>query len=243
VADWAGNRSTLEFVVVHDANTYPDCGQPCPPDRIISWERDFLYALPGIGVRIPAGTTFDTCCFHISSRKGAANLFSPLYSVGNPDIPLFSYYDISLKPDRLPPNSLQSKLLLVEFENTRPVARGGAFENGFVRAKVRAFGTYAVMIDTVPPSVRAHGWADGATFPPSRRQLHFTVSDDLSGVESWNAWLNDEWILVEYDPKNRRMTYFHQQNFRPGNYSIRLEVKDERGNASFLTARFTVKSP
>lgn len=241
VSDWAGNRSRLEFVVVHDANDYPPCGQPCPNDRIISWERDFLYALPGAGVRIPAGTAFDTCCFLITSSAGSANLYSPVYSIGNPDIPLFAYYDINLKPNRLPHDSLLAKLLLVELDNAKVTARGGIYDSGFVRGRVRAFANYALMIDTVPPTVRPQGWSDGATFPPSRRQLRFTVSDDLSGVESWNAWLNDEWILLEYDPKTRRMTYSHPHNFSPGNYSIRLKVKDERGNANELVIRVTVK--
>jgi hypothetical protein len=96
----------------------------------------------------------------------------------------------------------------------------------------RKFGTYALELDTVPPSIepnRVHLSASGSTLRMSgRSQLRFSVSDDLSGLEEINGYIDGSWVLFRWDPKRERIWY---EKHRSG-AEVRVEItaKDAVGN-------------
>ncbi|HAH57092.1 MAG TPA: peptidase M23, partial [Bacteroidales bacterium] len=56
--------------------------------------------------------------------------------------------------------------------------------------------------------------------------IEFTISDDLSGIKSYRATLNGEWILMDYDAKKGLLTYDFDHLLRPGANKFELVVMD-----------------
>ncbi|HLV50426.1 MAG TPA: hypothetical protein VKY44_00555, partial [Flavobacterium sp.] len=59
----------------------------------------------------------------------------------------------------------------------------------------------------------------------------FEIEDALSGIGSYNGYLNDEWILFEYDYKTKKLVHqLKDKKYTTGNNVLRLEVTDRVGN-------------
>jgi hypothetical protein len=62
----------------------------------------------------------------------------------------------------------------------------------------------------------------------------------LSGIDSFNAYLNDEWILMEYDYKTKKLTHnIFDGKIKPGLNAFKLIVTDKLNNSTTFTSNFT----
>ena len=111
------------------------------------------------------------------------------------------------------------------------------FENGYLSANLRDFGFYQILTDTVAPELskpRLYRKSGG------RWIATLKGSDNLSGI-NYNAsrfWVNDEEGILEYDPEEDKIVYYHP-DFKPNrNNTLRVEIIDNVGNKR--TQEFTV---
>ncbi|MCK7542446.1 MAG: hypothetical protein MZV63_72030 [Marinilabiliales bacterium] len=56
-------------------------------------------------------------------------------------------------------------------------------------------------IDTISPEIKVNGFKDGIDLT-GRKELKFYISDNFSGIGSYEGYIDDKWVLFEYDPKN-----------------------------------------
>ena len=71
-------------------------------------------------------------------------------------------------------------------------------KGGWIEARPRDFGTFLLTTDTIAPTIQAP--KDLSAIP--EKYLTFILSDNLSGIDTYNCYLNGRWILAEYDGKN-----------------------------------------
>ena len=74
-----------------------------------------------------------------------------------------------------------------------------------------------------------------------RKTLKFTITDDLSGIEKYEGYIDNSWALFGYDPKNDLLTYtFDSDRIVKGSvHELELYVSDERGNVNLFHTTFT----
>ena len=65
-----------------------------------------------------------------------------------------------------------------------------------------------------------------------RSQLRFSVSDDLSGLEEINGYIDGSWVLFRWDPKRERIWYELSDEKHRSGAEVRVEItaKDAVGN-------------
>ena len=61
-------------------------------------------------------------------------------------------------------------------------------------------------------------------------EFGFVVSDNLSGINKYNLFVNDKWVIGEYDAKSDLITYYFDADTPPGNLQFKLEAEDKVGN-------------
>ena len=111
--------------------------------------------------------------------------------------------------------------------------RGNTFST-----KTRSLGTYTLAKDTVAPRIRAKNFKD-KQWLTNYHYLSLTISDDLSGIDSYNATLNGKWILMEYEPKTKTITYnFDDKILNTTQCDLRVEVVDNVGNTAYFRSNF-----
>jgi hypothetical protein len=96
-----------------------------------------------------------------------------------------------------------------------------------------------VIPDTLAPVIRSVNLTNGEKFEAGQLII-FNVKDDLSGIKTYNLYINDKWALLEYDPKTERMFYrVDDSKLIPGNfYRLKLYVMDEKNNIAVFESKF-----
>lgn len=185
-------------------------------------------------VEIAPGSLYQDITFTYRKRPGSKGMFSEIYYLHDPEVPIHNKIKVSIKATGLPQN-LQSKALLVRIdrEGDRSPA-GGSYENGYVETSTNLFDGYAIVVDTIPPIIRP-----SSENAKSKSSLKFTVSDNFSGISTYKGEVNGQWALVEWDPKNKLMVYKFDKVANPGKNKFSLFLEDEKGNKSSYSTTFT----
>ncbi len=104
--------------------------------------------------------------------------------------------------------------------------------------RTRDLGTYTLAKDSIAPRIRAKNFKE-KQWLNNYRYLSLYISDDLSGIDSYSATLNGEWILMEYEPKTNTITYnFDDVILNKKQCELKVEVTDNVGNTTTFTRSF-----
>jgi hypothetical protein len=234
VKDYHGNVSRLPFTL-QGAELVAAKNEIKPAEPYVS-------VVAGTAARINTGNYFaefsndafyrDVDIAHSSDPSKTG--MSDILSLGSPDIPVHGFYRLGIKPynTRIP----LDKLVIVQLEDgKKPSSLGGKPENGFIVARTRNLGRFAVMADTIPPVIKPLNFGNG-TEASALRQLRMEISDELSGIETYRPTLNGKWILMEYDAKNKLLFYDIDHRMQTGSNQFEITVTDKVGNRTVYRA-------
>ncbi len=228
------NESVLRFEI-KGARPGSQPAQTKPLLPVFSYRKDNVFEKGNFRLTVSGNSLYNDVEFSFAESEQLATTLSPVYSVHNPFTPLHDYavIEITVDPEiRIPGKNL---LLARLHKGRKPMYAGGQYEDGRLKASVREFGDYALMADTTAPEIISE--AVGDMIPVNNRSMiSFTIRDDLSGIRYYNAFLNNQWIVLEYDAKNNRLTYVFDHLLQAGENSLRLIVEDQCGNVATFSA-------
>jgi len=237
VTDASGNRSWVAFRLT---SLPKPVISPAPTEcsKILPYGKASDFTADGIRIHFPAGAFYDTLFLRYNVRSGSSDLLSSIHSVHNETIPVHDRYRLSVRPDTLIPG-LEDKLCLATVDSKDKLSySGGSFSYGYVTGDVNRLGDYAVAIDTLPPVIKP-SFAKGATLT-GKRLFTVTITDEFSGIGSYETLIDGQWFLAEYDAKNNLLIYRPTDARLKQNthHTMELMVKDNRGNSTVLKSEF-----
>jgi len=177
--------------------------------------------------------------FSYKKAPGTPEMLSDVHYIHNKYTPVHRSFSLSIKPDRIPAG-MESKLLIIQINNeSAPGALPGTIADGFVNAEAMSFGMFYVGIDTVAPVISPNGLVSGADLT-SRNEMRIRISDELSGIKSYEPLVDGKWALFEYDPKNNVLVYrFDPERITKGaTHNLTLKVTDNTDNQSVFNCDF-----
>jgi hypothetical protein len=147
-----------------------------------------------------------------------------IYNIHNYTVPLQNYMECSIK---LPARSADVSRMNVYLEN--PGGRsyrfvGGEWVGNEVRFKTKMLGRFYIAEDKVAPSIKLSS--------VNQNQVKFYIRDNQSGIESFRATINGQWLLMSYDYKLNMIWSEKLDDKMPLKGELVLEVKDNAGNIS-----------
>jgi len=228
VEDFKGNTSTLNFSVQRTGEGSPAEISEC--ERQIRYnEENYLYE-QNIEATWENGSFYENFCLDYESNPAkSSKINSAVHSVGLSTLPVHKYFSIAIHPEKIVPGQMDKSVLMHMSRSGAEKSLGGIWDGHYVRAESREFGRFYTQIDTVPPKINLKNCKEGVTLKRSAKLLYY-VNDALAGVSSYNAYLNGQWILVDYDKKYKRITIDLDDRGKKGNNIITLEVVDAKGN-------------
>ncbi|GAA4142800.1 M23 family metallopeptidase [Sphingobacterium kyonggiense] len=232
VKDVRGNCSELNFKIQNNPSYTPKANPV--QGELFAYNKDNKFTADYIQVDIPEGALYSDLDFNYKQSPGTAKAYSHTHHVGSTLVPLFSTYKLSIKPTNLPIH-LESKALIASIENG---AVGGKFEKDWVTVNTKNFGSFYVAVDTIAPIITPRNFSPGKNVR-SQSKIDFTISDNFSGIQSFNAYIDDKWVLMEYDSKNRHIWHRFDPSLAAGSHKFRLVVKDWKDNERVYEANFT----
>ncbi|HZM12972.1 MAG TPA: hypothetical protein VFB86_02225, partial [Bacteroidales bacterium] len=237
VRDAAGNKSSASFKIKSLSEP------PVPPvevscSKIIPFARASDFTADGIRVHFPAGTFYDTLFLVYNVRRDIRTFLSPVHSVHDETVAVHDKYRLSIRPDTVLAG-MEGKMCLAML-NTKgnPSYVGGDLRYGYVSADVNKLGDYVVTVDTLPPSIKP-SFASGANLT-GKQLFTVTITDEFSGIKSYDTWIDGGWVLAEYDAKNNLLIYRPETPVLKENtlHQMELTVTDNRGNRSIMKSEF-----
>ena len=199
-----------------------------------AWDKENHFENEEIKLKFKPGSFYESFNFEYSAEEGGEDLYSNIHCVHREQVPVHKPYRMRIKTNGLP-KELASKALIVDLTEETPVAVGGSYSDGFVKADHRGFGKFAVTIDTIPPEIKALNIHDRKKIS-GYKKISFKIKDECSGIDSYRGTLNGQWILMDYDPKNESLTYFVDHKMNNGKNTFKLEVVDGKNNKSEFKA-------
>lgn len=228
------NESVLRFEI-KGARPESQPTQTKPVLPVFSYRKENVFEKGNFRITVPGNSLYNDVEFSFSESEQLATTLSPVYSVHNPLTPLQDYVVIELTVDpeiRIPGKNL----VLARLQKGRkPVYAGGQFAEGRLKALVREFGDYALMADTTAPEIKSSA-VNGRITVSEQSAVSFIITDNLSGIRSYNGFLNDQWIVLDYDAKNNRLSYIFDHMMQEGENLLRLMVEDQCGNMASVSA-------
>jgi murein DD-endopeptidase MepM/ murein hydrolase activator NlpD len=236
VIDFNGNKSTLKFNV--QGAKAPGKAKPeVPPLAYWNWEKDNSYDNGEVKIAMKAFTLYEDLELNISKSQKIQNAVGPTYLIASSYEPVHNTYSLCLNAAGVKP-ALANKALVVRYdlEKEKVYPELSKLENGWLCSNPLYLGYFSIMIDTVKPSVAS---SDFALNMKGRTQFSMRISDGLSGVDQIIPTIDGEWILMEYDAKANRLTYyFDERRLAHGKHEFELEVKDAVGNSKIYKSSF-----
>ena len=121
----------------------------------------------------------------------------------------------------------------MRIDGKRPTAYKTTCEGEWYSASVRDWGQYAITVDDLSPRINPANFREGKRLKTNN--LRVKISDNLSGIETYNCYLNGKWILAEFDGKSATLTIDANGALKAGNNKLRIVVIDACGNTSDVT--------
>lgn len=233
VKDLHGNTSVIDVPVRHDP-AYRPARTAQTGTTIFRYDRPNQYRSDHVALDLPENVLYDHLYFNYAQGSSPENAYSLVQHVHNPMIPLAGAYTLSIRPLPSLTEQLQEKALIV---NDRGNSIGGHFEDGWVTTQTRSFGSFHVAVDTTAPQIQPLNVSPGKNLSGQSR-ISFRISDNLSGIAAYNAYIDEEWVLMEYDPKNRLLWHTIASDLARGKHSFRLVVRDGKANESSYSFEF-----
>lgn len=236
--DAYGNKSVLRFKFKHDEKSIPD--NPTIDSLLyIKYNQEKSFALPGIEIKIPANSFYRDVNFSLSSSKKSLNSLSDTFNIHFSSEPLKSPIVFKYKTDSISMALVQKLIFARVNGGNKLVSEGGDWSHGILTAKVRNLGKYIIVADTLAPAIRSVNFTSGERFYPGQ-QIVFRVDDELSGIKTYNLYINDKWALLEYDEKTDRMFYTIDKDrlVQGQTYRVKLYVMDEKNNIALFQGKF-----
>lgn len=98
---------------------------------------------------------------------------------------------------------------------------GGTWEDGQIRFKTRNFGSFVLAEDNVKPTI--------TPIRVNAQGMRFTIKDNLSGIRSFEAWVDGNWVLMRYEHK-QAVIWSETKAKQPLKGAVLLKVTDMAGN-------------
>ncbi len=238
--DVAGNSSTLNFRVTGQERLSPSKHLPAGFVKTMKYNVSNTFVQKEVSVEIPSNALYQDLDFTFKESSQRKESLTPVFQLASPEVPVHAPYVLSIKTSVSDPNLLE-KLLLIGFNDENEIEpEGGEYQNGAVTTTLRSFGSYTLALDTIAPRITpVNGPMTGNI--TGKKSLKFIIQDDLSGIEKYEGYIDNRWVLFEYDLKNDVIIYtFDNERITNGtNHELELFVSDAKGNVNLFHTTFT----
>ena len=236
ISDYVGNTSQVGFKLVGTA--------PVEVERPMHLRSEYLVRADGsqnsditieeFNVSMEKGTLFRDEWIQTGQRdeKGCC---SRIYRFGNEELTTFKPFTVRIRPNE--EWASDSRLYIANIDNSGKVTSlGGKMNKGSMEVKTHTMGEYVVKVDSVAPTVRASNFKNGQNVS-ALKSLRFKISDDMTGIETYDIYLDGVWVLGQYDAKNALLYYEFDEKIKKGTNNVKVVVTDGVGNSKTLKAK------
>lgn len=230
VSDFFGNKKTIAIPIKYDVLPTIISKEPLKSNYFVRANKDSNFALANMSVFFPAGTFYEDFDLNFDVKNDILLLHDDT-------VPAHTNFTISIE-DTKSTEAQRQKMFIGRLDgkkiNYNPTYR----KDSVFSTKVKILGKYALVSDTVAPKISIAVPVEGKWIS-DQKTIQVSIYDELSGIKSYNGYLNGKWILFEYDNKTRKLTHFFNDGIiADGANELKVVVTDNVGNSTIFETSF-----
>jgi murein DD-endopeptidase MepM/ murein hydrolase activator NlpD len=230
VSDFYGNKSTVSIPIQYDllATIIPQ--EPVVSNYFVRANKDSNFAKDNMSVFFPAGTFYDDFDMSFDVKNDILYLHDDT-------VPAHTNFTISIEDNKY--NEAQREKIFIGLIEGEKVSYNSTYRKANVfNTKVKTLGKYRLVMDTIAPKITITKSIEGKWLS-DQKTIQLTINDSLSGIKSYNGYLNGNWILFEYDNKTKKLIHnFSDGIVAEGANDLKVVVIDNVGNSTIFESHF-----
>ena len=231
ITDLAGNLTKLVIPVEGAQQEVKISKSEEKTDNYIIAKKPNNFDLGAAKVYFPANTFYEN--FYMDLKSG-----SDTVTIHNNTVPAHRNFTITFDVSKYSEKE-KKQLFIGRLNQDMTPSYSSTYKRGSTfSTRTRNLGTYTLAKDTIAPKISPKNFKN-KQWLTNYSYLSLRISDDLSGINTYDATLNGEWILLEYEPKTNTITYnFDDLILDKKQCELKVVVTDNVGNSSTFTSMF-----
>ena len=228
ISDYEGNNSFVEITIIgknQEKKSLKTKG------KLIKTDENYLIKFEDKEIILKKNTFYDYVYLDIKESNDTLYVDKDIFPLKNPVEILFK---INNNDSLLNRQSFISKLNSKGKPLYLPTQKK---ENRF-HFKSNSLGVFFIAKDTMSPEIKPINFYKGQWIS-KLNYLKIKIKDDFSGIKNYKGFLNNKWILFEYDPKTSILTYnFSDIKFNNTKHYLKIYIEDNVGNKKIFKTMF-----
>jgi len=230
VADFSENTSKI-YIPIQYSDLPPKVAEaPITSKYLVKAKKENIFSLENVTVNFPANTFYEDFYMNFDVKEGNLKLHEDV-------VPAHTSFSITFE-DSITPQKVRDLMFIglvdgkkISYFNTK------RYKNSFT-IYTKNFGEYKLFKDSTPPKIKPDK-SVGGKWISNMNELKFTISDNLSGIKTYDGYLNGKWILLEYEPKTKKLVHrFADGIVEEGKNDLKVVVTDNVGNSTIFETHF-----
>ncbi|HWS61076.1 MAG TPA: M23 family metallopeptidase [Flavobacterium sp.] len=229
VSDFFGNLTSVSIPITNEALPVIINNEPVSK-YFIKAKNESNFTKDNMSVFFPENTFYEDFNLNFDVKDDTLFLHKDI-------VPVHSDFTIEIEDNKF--SEAQREKLFIGTIGSNKIGYNNTFRKGNVfTTNVKSLGKYALVLDVIPPKISIAKPIEGKWLT-DKKSIQFTISDDLSGIKSYNGYLNGKWILFEYDNKTKKITHnFSDGIVAEGANDLKIIVVDNLGNSTIFETQF-----
>lgn len=232
--DYFGNSSFLKIPVVGKETNFSLINKIDTTSFKVIAKKFNKFSLENVTIAFPKNTFYEDIFIDFRVENGIAKIH-------NPTIPIDDHFTLTFDVSKY---SIEEKKQLFianldypkypRYQNTRK-------KDSTFYTTTKTLGNYGLSIDKQIPNISLLYFQNGQWISNSNK-LQVKISDIGSGINTFRATIDGEWILMELNHKTGILTYnFDDKKLVGSEHLFKIAVEDNVGNTNELSATFFKK--
>lgn len=233
-SDYAGNTTTLR-IPIKGVKSNPVFKQAKDTTNYkITAGKFHKWSKKGITIAFPKNTFYNDQFLKFEVKDGVAKIHQPT-------IPLNKSYTLTFDVSKYTEKE-KNQLYIANINNKKyPSHQNTRKKKDKFYTTTKTLGNYTLKTDYQQPTIYLHNFKDNKWIS-KHSKIIVKISDKGTGIKSYRATLDGEWILMEYDLKKKQIVYqFNDKKLIGAKHQLKIEVEDNVGNTNTLNATFYKK--
>jgi hypothetical protein len=228
------NSSVLTFKI----KGIPIVENPVDESNMLKFDEDNYIIENEFRAIIPKGSLYKNIQSSYIQIPQKTGYLSNIHQLNSELVPLHFEIEIAIKPNEIPSNLIPKALIVNIKEDNKCIPLESFMMNEFMIAKSMNFGIFAVVVDTIPPDIFRVEDKEKKN-DTSLKEISYFITDDLSGISSYNAEIDGNPVIFEYDLKNNKISYYFDNHIIYNKlHTLTLSVFDKKNNNTVIQTEF-----
>lgn len=233
-SDFIGNKTIIKVPVKGVKNT-PIFNQLKDTTAYkITASKFHKFEQNGVTIAFPKNTFYNDVYLDFNVENGIAKIHQP-------NIPLDKSYTLTFDVSKYSEKE-KKQLYIANINNKKyPSYQNTKKKKYKFFTTTKTLGKYSLITDSELPTISIKDFAN-EQWVSKLRYLRVKIDDKGTGIKSFRATIDDEWILMEYNLKKKMLTYnFNDKKLIGAKHVFKIEVEDNVGNTNTLSRTFYKK--